>query len=309
MLAAGGRICCSGIVKTTILILSLFLVGFESRGVADGAPMVLAGGVAGVEALAAPENSATFRAEGGGLYLHNSGWGKLDPVRREATLKAFAGRPVAIELGFAPGGRAIGWAKRLKSGYLDAGIRPLFIAANAFAENNRPGADQWAAYSKTLRDAGLPDSTLVLPTFEYANFAPNIPGLAENTVTKSPVFQAIIREAGGIVLDTPSGYFFGREENYRLWVKDAIRWTRQAGGKVVIILSPHKSGAEFANHSRRYLEWLHRNQVMPDWIVVENYNPKPEPDYPNRVGRDTDEVTALGCGLMTLRWLKARDGE
>ncbi|RLD11691.1 MAG: hypothetical protein DRI44_02950, partial [Chlamydiae bacterium] len=35
---------------------------------------VYCGGVAGVEALANPENSARYRACGGGLYLHNNGW-------------------------------------------------------------------------------------------------------------------------------------------------------------------------------------------------------------------------------------------
>ncbi len=35
---------------------------------------VYCGGVAGVKALTHPENSAHYRASGGGLYLHNNGW-------------------------------------------------------------------------------------------------------------------------------------------------------------------------------------------------------------------------------------------
>lgn len=268
--------------------------------------VVLAGGVAGADAIAVAENSSGFRADGGGLYLHNNGWAKLSKDQRSAALKIFSGKPVGIELGFAPGGRAQGWAARLKSGYLNEGIRPLFIAANAFAENNHPTAEQWTAYSKTLRNAGLPESSLILPTFEYANFAPNIPKLLENTVSRNPEFQSILRTAGGIVLDTPSGYFFRREENYRTWVKDAIQWCKRENLKVVVIFSPNSSSVNFAADTRRYLEWMRAQDAMADWFVVENYNPKPAPDYPNVVGRDTVENEALGCGWMTLRWLKAR---
>lgn len=267
-------------------------------------PVVLVGGVAGAEAIAISGNSATFRAEGGALYLHNNGWGKLTKEQRAATLRIFEGKPIGIELGFAPGGRARGWANRLKSGYLDEGIRPLFIAANAFAENNHPTAEQWRDFSKTLRASGLPESTLILPTFEYANFAPNIPKLLENTVSRNLEFQSILRTAGGIVLDTPSGYFFRREENYRTWVKDAIQWCKRESLKVVVIFSPNNSGMAFAADTRRYLQWMRDNKAMADWFVVENYNPVPAPGYPNIVGSDSEENQVLGCGLATLRWLK-----
>lgn len=288
-------------------ILAIYLVGlFAISSPSHAAPLVLAGGVAGVEALADAANSAEFRTAGGGLYLHNNGWAKLTPTQQTATLEHFKKTPVALELGFAPGGRAKGWADRLKSGYLDQGIRPLFIAANAFASNNQPTADQWKAYTAMLRGVGLPESTLVLPTFEYANFAPNIPTLSERTVSKTPVFQEIIHSAGGIVLDTPSGYFFGREENYRQWVKDAIEWTRKDGGKVVVILSPHKSGNEFAAHTRKYLQWMRDHSVMADWLVVENYNAKPAADYANVVGHEKNENTAIGCALMTVRWFERK---
>jgi hypothetical protein len=170
---------------------------------------VYCGGVVGVKALALPENSVHYRAGGGGLYLHNNGWCSLNKEEQKSVQKIFEGSPTAIELGFEP---ADGWAKLLRDSYLKAGIRPDFIAANAFMANNIPTAAGWENYMKTLRGAGLPEYTLILPTFEYANFAKNIPKLLENRVSCRKDFQAIIRTAGGFVLDSPPGYAVSREE-------------------------------------------------------------------------------------------------
>ena len=252
---------------------------------------VYCGGVAGVKALANPENSAHYRASGGGLYLHNNGWALLNKEEQRNVLKIFKDRPAGIELGFEP---ADGWAKLLRDNYLKSGIRPDFIAANAFMANNIPTAAGWETYMKALRGAGLPETTLILPTFEYANFAKNIPKLLENRVTCRNDFQAIIRTAGGFVLDTPPGYAFTREEGYRTWLVDAIRWTRGQGLEVVWISSPHSFGTAWSADTARFLKYLRGNNAMPTRIVVENYEGNPPEGYLNVVGSDRKESTALG---------------
>ncbi|MCR4415942.1 MAG: hypothetical protein NUV77_26300 [Thermoguttaceae bacterium] len=68
-----------------------------------------------MEVLANPEHSAKLRAAGGGLYLHNNGWAGLSPEQQREVLQVFAGRPIAIELGFNPSAEA--WAKRYRTGY------------------------------------------------------------------------------------------------------------------------------------------------------------------------------------------------
>jgi len=285
-------------------LLSLLLAVATLRAAAlaaDRSPQIYAGGVAGVAALADATASAQFRAAGGGLYLHNNGWAALTPAQQRETLRHFTGAPVALELGFGRGDHAHAWGKRFREGYLALGIKPAFIAANAFDNNNQPTAEQWHHYMAALRAAGVPESTLILPTFEYQNFRPNIPTLSAHTVTLSPVFQAIIRTAGGIVLDTPSGYTFGREPAYRDWVVDALRWTRAQGLKSVVIVSPHRSKLQFAADTDRYLAFLRAQNASPDIVVVENYEPKPAPDYPNLVGPESDPATALGVGLGLLR--------
>jgi hypothetical protein len=262
---------------------------------AAGASPVFAGGVAGVGALTVASNSAAFRAAGGGLYLHNNGWGDLNATQRKQVLEIFSNAPVAIELGFGGSpGAAKTWANACQRNYLALGIRPEFIAANAFAGNNHPTPEQWSAYMAALRIAGVPASTLILPTFEFQNFRPNIATLAENVVSKNAEFQAIIRAAGGIVLDTPPGFFFSREPAYRDWVVDAIRWTRAQNLKAVVIVSPHNSKNNFAADARRFVEYLRAHKAVPDTFAVENYTPHAPTDYPNRVGNENQINTALG---------------
>ena len=293
--------------RSPALFSGLFLAGLQLAGAADadGLPAsktvctIFAGGVAGVEDLTVASNSTAFRAAGGGLYLHNNGWGELNLEQRKEVLEVFSNAPVAMELGF--GGStssAKAWATACQQNYLDAGIKPVFIAANAFAGDNHPTPEQWAAYMAALRAAGVPASTLILPTFEYQNFRPNIATLAQNCVSQRADFQAIIRRAGGIVLDTPSGYFFSRETAYQDWVVDAIHWTRAHGLKTVVIASPHSSKEAFAADTGRYLDYLRTQQAVPDIFAVENYTPNAPPGYPNVVGNESRPNTALGVARM-----------
>ena len=262
-------------------------------------PQVFVGGVAGIEDLLVEKHSVQFRALGGGLYLHNNGWALLKPAHQHALLRIFKDRPVAIELGF--GGNpasAESWAHRLKS-YIAAGCVPDFIAANAFAHDSRPTPAEWKAYTEKLRTAGgLPAKTLVLPTFEYANFSPNIRALAKTKVSQMPDFQEIIRYSGGIVIDAPCGYFFKREQGYRDWLVDAIRWTQRAGLKAVHIASPNRTGEQFDEETIRLVHYLKEKNAMPNVFVCENYEAHPPSGYPNRVGDESVPHTTLGVALL-----------
>ena len=262
---------------------------------------IFAGGVAGVQALAEASNSVAFRSACGGVYLHNNGWGRLDTKQRKAVLAVFSNAPVAVELGFGGSPKsAEAWVKSWQRSYQTFGIKPKFIAANAFANNNHPTPEQWAAYMVALRGAGVPTNTLILPTFEYQNFRPNRATLTQCLVSKQPVFQAIIRGAGGIVLDTPPGFFFAREPAYRDWVVDAVRWTKSEGLCAVVIVSPHKSLTQYAAHTQRFQEYLRAHQALPDVFAVENYNPNAAANYPNCVGNENQPDTQLGVAL----WLQ-----
>jgi hypothetical protein len=125
----------------------------------------------------------------------------------EEVLEVFKVSPIAIEIGYGVNDRVAAWAALLKTSYLDLGVKPDFICANAFAEANDPGEADWTAFVKGIRDTGLSPETAVLPTFEYQNFGKNLPTLLENRVSGSARFQAIIRHSSGLVIDAPPGYF------------------------------------------------------------------------------------------------------
>lgn len=269
---------------------------------AEDIPAVFTGGVFGIEDIVDADNSTDYRAAGGGLYLHNNGWHRLSEEQRAQALALFAGRPIAVELGFNP---IDGWPGLFQREYLPFGIEPAFIAANAFDRNNRPTPEQWARYSRGLREAGVGDATRILPTFEYANFGENLPTLSENHLSTREDFQAIVQAAGGIVLDTPPQYFFAREQAYRDWVIDAIRWCNDQGLYTVVIVSPHNSGDAFARDTDRFTAYLEEHGAHPNAWVCENYVDDPPAGYPNRVGYEDGDATTLGVGLRLLQQLIA----
>jgi hypothetical protein len=283
-------------MNTLRLVFTLLLIFTGTAFAQEKRSVVLVGGVAGIESLIDGSASQKYRLAGGGLYLHNSGWARLSREQQKQVIANFAGHPIGIELGYGIRNAAQAWANRCKTHYLDLGIRPTFIAVNAFMRNNLPTIEGWRIYSAALRRRGLPESTLILPTFEYANFRPNMETLSKNVVSSRKDFQDIISTAGGIVLDSPPGFFFGREEDYRMWILDAIHWTHAKGLKVVWIASPHTSGYRFEEDTERCLNYFKSKNAMPDVIVSENYAANPKPGYVNVVGREDMPDTALGVG-------------
>jgi hypothetical protein len=270
--------------------------GPTGRAAAQRGPTLYGGGVAGIADLLNPANSQTFRAEGGGLYLHHSGWAKLTPEQRKRVLEIFQRAPLAVELGFGSGSE---WGLVYETYYLAYGVKPVFIASDAFGHNRQPTVEQWRTFSTELRGHGIPGTTLILPTFEYQNFGPNVTTLGKNKVSSVAVFQGIIRAAGGIVLDTPPQYAMDREAAYRDWVVDAIHWTAQQRLMTVVILSPHKSGMHWPEDTARYLRFLSEQRAIPAAFVCENYLDHAPVNYPNVVGSDHDPHTTLGdCELL-----------
>lgn len=254
-------------------------------------PQLFAGGVIGMSDLLKAENSELFRSHNGGLYLHTNGWATLTTEQRARILEIFVGRKIAIELGF---GSGLAWGELYLRLYGIYNLAPTFIAVNAFAHNNVPTVSDWIAYTAQLRAHGVPNSTLILPTFEYQNFAKNISMLSRTKVSESETFQKLIVAGGGLLLDTPSGYAMRREQAYRDWVVDAISWTNRHNLASVVILSPGDSGVGWAKYSIEYVQYLRANNVIPKWFVCENYFPSAGSDYPNRVGNDTNPNSTLG---------------
>jgi hypothetical protein len=267
------------------------------------ATRVFAGGVSGIDSLATDANSDSYRALCGGLYLHHSGWAPLPTATKDQIIKLFDGRPVMVEIGY-NSANPNQWLTGFLRTYYDLGLRPEFVTANAFDKGKIPDPVAWKDWIESFRTAGVAAETKILPTFEYQNFRENIDTLPQNTVSLRTDFQDIITASGGITLDTPSGYVFGREENYRKWVIDAIKWTQSKGYKVVIIFSPHDTKTKYADETLRYLTYLKDNGALPDAYAVENYSTESPTTYVNIVGNEDTAYHQLGVAYQLIKtWL------
>ncbi len=161
-------------------------------------PRVLAGGVSGSDALAVPGNSDKFRANGGGVFMHAMGWGKLDEAEKVATLANFAGRELAVEIGFTKA-----YCTWYRDNFQKRGVHAGFITMNAFSSARVPTVAEWTEMIAYCRSKGIDARTKILATFEYANFSSHKATLGQNKVSQRADFQKIIAASGGLLIDVP----------------------------------------------------------------------------------------------------------
>ena len=271
-------------------------------------PRLFVGGVSGIDALATPGNSDQYRADGGGIYLHTSGWAPLSAAVKDEIQATFAGQDYAVEIGFSATDPS-SWVSRYLIDYHNRGIRPAFITCNAFSSGDVPTPTQWSNFVTAFRNAGIDNRTRILPTFEYQNFSQNISTLSSNKVSLRADFQQIITTSAGIVLDTPSSYFFEREPAYRVWVVDAIQWTRSQGFSAVVIISPHNASTQYDEKTALYVDYLKTHDALPNMFAVENYSTEDPATYPNIVGSEDVAHQQLGCARrLQTTWLPAAVG-
>tara|TARA_R110002124_G_scaffold260866_1_gene426818 strand:+ start:1568 stop:2479 length:912 start_codon:yes stop_codon:yes gene_type:complete len=259
---------------------------------------VYAGGVMGISDMLNAKSSDSFRNNEGGLFLHNSGWGNLKVRERRQLINVFKGSPIAIEIGYDRTGK-VNWPHWLKGAYIDLGINPHFVTVNAFAERNIPTPSDWKKIHDLLKEV-TPKETLILPTFEFANFGKYRNRLVTDRLSNSANFQNIVSTSGGLTLDVPPLVFLSREKEYKEWIIDALKYSRRKGLTSVVIISPNKSGNNFPQHTSTFLQTLARQNALPSVYVVENYVNGP-PNYPNRLGNDKNPVTILGLANKLLK--------
>ena len=265
------------------------LVPLTRSRAANVYPRIFAGGVSGANALANPANSDQFRANGGGAYLHANGWASLTEAEKVATQANFAQSDITLEIGF---DTAASWLNYYKTQLLNRGMRATFITSNVYANGNVPTVAQWNDFLTTFRNGGVDSRTLIVPTFEYANY--NSTTLSTNKVSQRTDFQQIITASGGLSIDAPPAFFLAREQAYRDWVYDAVQWARSHGCTVMLIISPHNSGTNYATDTQTYLAALNTNNAMPNMFGVENYSTADPATYTNIVGSEDVAYQELG---------------
>ena len=279
-------------------------------------PPVLLGGTSTMTDMLTAANTDAFRAAGGGLYAHQSGWvpnltypgdapnSTRSQDQRKAVVNLFKPNNVGqVEFSY---GTPSDWTNAYRAYYVANGLTADTASINFLSgrddgntSSNYPASNADAfAYINALKAEGIAKVNIIL--------SPN------NNATDATTFKfdnahwddARTRATygGGWTSDAPPGYFFNeRDQNYRDWVIAQTKWTNANGLKSVNIISPRTSGTQFFNQAVQYVKYFEANSAIPQQWVVENYSYVGDPPagYVNRIGSEDDSNNLA----YTAKWL------
>ena len=278
-------------MKKLLILLILLLIALVST--AHGQSKVYVGGTNGITSLLDSENSDTYRKNGGGLFIHNSGWSTLDEQQRVDLLQIFKDGPIAIELGYNKS-NPTAWVVKLRDTYIKHGVKPHFIICDVFANNNIPTQLEWKDLHTQMQE--ISPKSLILPTFEYANFGKNRATLAKHLVSRDKRFKQIIKQSKGMAIDVPPNVYLTSTDSYRAWIIDAIKYANKANYLSVLIISPHDSRDDFKKHTDLLFKDLRKHNVNAKVVVVENYT-----NHGNKIGNEDNVNSVLGVASYITR--------
>ncbi len=267
-------------------------VSHESVGCSRAHGQVTLGGVAGLESLVDATATTQFRACGGGLYLHQVGWGSLPNDQDKRQIAAnFAGTgPVHIE---------IAEATDLATDFGQYGVTAISeINVNA-PTCDVPAVDDtiavWTGWIGNYRAANVGF------LWGQYNDTPNCPtGPLDWNASTWDDSRTRALAGGGVILDTPPSLYeqvLGDTDNYKTFVKDEIAWANAHGLHSTVIVSAVSGNYNFtADTMAMVAEFnaLPANQ-RPQEYACENYGQGAS------VGRETDAGTVANLALWLVQ--------
>ena len=279
-------------------------------------PPVLLGGTSTMTDMLVAANTDAFRAAGGGLYAHQSGWvpnlvypgdaanSTRSQDNRKAIVNLFKPNNVGqVEFSYGP---PADWTNAYRSYYVFNGLTADTASINFLSgrddgntSSNYPASNADAfTYIDALKGEGISKVNIILSPNNNATDAINYK--FDNARWDDARTRATY--GGGWTSDAPPGYFFNeRDQNYRDWVIAQTKWTNANGLKSVNIISPRTSGTAFFAQSVQYVRYFEVQNAIPKQWVVENYSYVGEPPagYVNRIGSE-DDANNLA---YTAKWL------
>lgn len=271
---------------------------------------IYVGGVSGCGQLAVAENSTMYRADGGHVYIHSVGWDqRTTEAEKLGIIELWKDHKWGIEMGHSTNNYT-SRQNAYRTRYHNRGIRPAYITVNAYSSARVVGVEDWRKTVQAYRDLGISAETAVYATFEYQNMPDYWTTLENNYVSDRTDFQQVIEISGGMTIDIPPTVYWRRMNNsnpairkYHDWILDAVKWAKDRGHRVGIIVSPNSSGTGYPNDTERFVQVLRDNNALPDFFVVENYENKDESSYTNEVGNEDTPYHQLGTArLMQTDW-------
>ena len=241
----------------------------DGASVGCGRPQgqITLGGVAGVQSLVDATSTAQYRSCGGGLYIHQVGWGTLtDQDRRQVAANFASTGPVHLEMAE---------ATNLASDYMQFGITAISTINVNAASCDVPAVDEsvasWQGWVASYKAANV--------GFQWAQYndTPNCPSgpLDWNSSTWDDS-RARAMAGGGVILDAPPSLYeqvLGDTYNYKQFVKDEIAWANANGLHSTVIISALDGNFDFlADTQAMVAEFnaLPANQ-RPQEYACENY--------------------------------------
>lgn len=259
-----------------------------AAGTCKSDPKIFVGGVTGFSSLGDPENSRRLRSTcQAALYVHGYVWTRSSDAERKAVLAAFAGAPMEVELGMV--NNPSSWFEQgYRKKYVQAGVRAERAHVNGFKEARM---DIWRQFVETGRKYGLKTISPI--------FSPNSRQYAHAAFKEGQwdFLREGARLGGGLTTDSPPGYFLAQPQAYQDFVMDELQWANTEGLHSTFIVSPGKSGPRFLEDTQRTVEILAKRKALPKTWVVENYDPKADPGYVNRIGSEEEADSVLGVSL------------
>ena len=295
--------------------LGLSVAAFASSSLAASPPVVL-GGTATMTDMLIAANTDAFRAAGGGLYAHQSGWvpnlvypgdaanSTRSQDNRKAIVNLFKPNTVGqVEFSY---GTPADWTNAYRAYYVFNGLTADTASINFLSgrddgntSSNYPANNAAAfTYIDALKGEGISKVNIILSPNNNATDATNF----KFDNARWDDARARATYGGGWTSDAPPGYFFNeRDQNYRDWVIAQTKWTNANGLKSVNIISPRTSGSQFFNQSVQYVRYFEARDAIPKQWVVENYSYVGEPpaNYVNRIGSEDNSDNLA----YTAKWL------
>ena len=253
---------------------------------------VTLGGVAGLDSLVDSTATTQFRACGGGLYIHQVGWGSLPSDQDKRQIAAnFAGTgPAHIE---------IAEATDLATDFGQYGITAISeINVNA-PTCDVPAVDDtlavWTGWIAQYRAAHVGF------LWGQYNDTPNCPsGPLDWNASTWDDSRARALAGGGVILDTPPSLdeqVLGDTDNYKTFVKDEIAWANAHGLHSTVIVSAVSGNYNFTADTMAMVAEFNAlpPEQRPQEYACENYGQGAS------VGRETDSGSVANLALWLVQ--------
>ena len=243
---------------------------------------VFVGGTIAADTLADGATTTRLRASGRvGVYLHELSTEGMDRDGASGDVAAMFPGSMVAEFGLPSRERAYShpdavgfFAQAYPKLFTRHGLHPAAANVNGLDPTGKTQSlADWTDYAAVARTNGI---------VSLAPFAdPN--GSKWPTDFMDPFWdftRSVCLKLGGLAVDSPPGFFWGREEGYRQHDLAKVAWAVSHGLRASVVISPWGKPAAFLKDTKRFVAFFVDHKVLPTEWVVETYDDPAKPAHP-----------------------------